>query len=74
MNLNELGKRVKIARINADLTQKALGEMVGLHQTEICRIERGERELTVAKLTAVAQALGVETIVLLEGAEQDKAA
>lgn len=37
----EMGKRLRVAREKADLTQKQLADLLGLTQTDISRLETG---------------------------------
>lgn len=55
---------VRIFRASMNLTQSELGELAGLRQETVCRIERGASPsaLTVRKLAA---AFGVDAAVLL---------
>lgn len=46
-------------RIERGLTQAQLAELVGTKQPSIARLERGEREPTLAFLRKLAEALGV---------------
>lgn len=66
VNPKEIGSRIKLTRVKAALTQEALGDLVGLHQSEICRIEKGERDLRIHHLRCIAEALGVDPVKLLE--------
>jgi transcriptional regulator with XRE-family HTH domain len=63
---------IREARINANLSQAELGRQIGLDQSGISRLERGQRPMTVAMLKALASALGVSPASLLE--EESKAA
>ena len=58
MNLQEL-------RIKAGLTQKDLAIRVGCAQSEISRIEHGERSISVDRLQQLAEALDVPVADLL---------
>jgi len=51
-----LAEKFKGARRALDLTQKQLGEIAGLRQTLISKMERGQC-LTVANIVVVAEAL-----------------
>src|SRR6478609_9182040 len=53
-----LGRRVAQARDDAGMTQKKLGELVGLDRTAINRAEKGERKLTMTEMVAIAEVLG----------------
>jgi len=56
---------IKLLRIEAGLTQEDLAEQIGCTQSEISRIEKGERAIKVDRLLKLAAALGVEPAVLL---------
>ena len=58
MNLQEL-------RIKAGLTQKELADLIGCAQSEISRIEHGERSISVDRLQQLASALNVPVADLL---------
>ena len=40
------------------LSQEKLGELAGLHRTFVSMIERGERNVTIATVEKLAEALG----------------
>lgn len=61
------GARIRQARTGAKLTQAALGEAIGLSAAEISKAERGELQLSQAKLKAIAKATGVTQASLLRG-------
>ena len=67
------GARIRQARTGAKLTQTALGEAVGLSAAEISKAERGDLQLTQAKLKAIAKATGVTQASLLNGDKDPKA-
>jgi len=56
---------IKPLRIEAGLTQEDLAEQIGCTQSEISRIEKGERAIKVDRLLKLAAALGVEPAALL---------
>lgn len=62
----EIGNRIREVRIQAAMTQTELAGAVGLDQSEISRIERGERTLSVVCLVRIASALAVPAQSLLE--------
>lgn len=53
------GNRLKKIRIECDLTQKELGELVGLKQTTIARYERDAIDPVLSMCHKMAGALGV---------------
>ena len=65
---NKVGALIKEARANAKLTQAALADQVGLTAKDISAAERGQKELTMAQLRAIAKATGVTQKSLLEAA------
>lgn len=58
-HLRELGARVRDLRHAAGMTQERLAEQADLHRAAVGHIERGEREMGVAKVWELASALGV---------------
>ncbi|MDR5875134.1 helix-turn-helix transcriptional regulator [Vreelandella gomseomensis] len=57
--------QLRQARLNAGLTQNALAEAIGCSQSDISRIESGQRDITLERLKAIAAALGVPVAQLL---------
>lgn len=55
-----LAGNVRRLRKSAGLSQEALADRAGLHRTYISSIERGERNITLASIFALAKALGVD--------------
>ena len=61
-----IGNRIREARENAGLSQRALAaKLDGLDASAICRIERGERKVASDELYDIAEALRVTTGALL---------
>lgn len=59
-NLSDIGARLVSARAAAGLSQRALGERLGVRQQQIARWERtGYRTASLERVVAVAEALGV---------------
>lgn len=52
-----LGKNIKIARINKDLSQGDLAKKICVSQNYLCQIERGNNEPSLAVLQQIADAL-----------------
>lgn len=57
--------RLRAARLAQGLTQEGLGERADLSWNYIGQVERGERNISVDNMDALAQALGVELHELL---------
>jgi transcriptional regulator with XRE-family HTH domain len=54
-----IGANVRRYRLQADLTQARVAEMMGVDRAYVSALERGERNPTVLSLWQVAEALGV---------------
>ena len=59
LDYKAIGKRIKIARINADLTQERLAEIVGISPTHMSNIETGTTRLSLTTIISIANALSV---------------
>lgn len=59
LDYKAIGKRVKIARIKADMTQERLAEGVGLSPTHLSNIETGTTHVSLAAIVNLANALSV---------------
>lgn len=64
-----LGHRIRTARLNAEKTQQALAEDLGLRRTTVVNIERGGQGLTVDRLYQIANVLEVKAHELLPEAK-----
>lgn len=60
-----MGKRLRECRIENNLTQSDLAEMLNYSNNHISMIERGERNLTYDNAKALAKCLGVSTSYLM---------
>lgn len=58
-----IGYVVMYYRLRAGLTQKELAERAGCDQADICKIEFGYCNLTIKKLTKIANSMGKELLV-----------
>ena len=58
----QIGAKIKEARLAAGMTQKELAEAVGLSAKAISEAERGLKELTDEELKAIAEATGAESL------------
>ena len=54
-----IGDRIKIARQKIGLSQKALGEQIGLDDTKISKIESGERKIDWVEAQFLVRCLGI---------------
>lgn len=65
-DLQKFGKRLKTLRLNSDLTQLELAEILDMSPNFIGMIERGERNTTVENVFKIARALGIKPSILFE--------
>jgi transcriptional regulator with XRE-family HTH domain len=61
------GERVRALRRARGLSQEAFADQVGIHRTYIGSVERGERNVSLDNIWAIADALGVSPAELLAG-------
>jgi len=67
---SKVGKLIKEARTNADMTQEQLARKIsGLSASDISKAERGEKELTQEQLKKIAKVTGVTQKSLLDAAK-----
>lgn len=59
LDYKAIGKRIKIARIKADLTQERLAELVGISPTHMSNIETGTTRVSLTAIVSIANALSV---------------
>lgn len=59
LNYKAIGKRIKIARIKADLTQERLAEIVGVSPSHMSNIETGTTRVSLTAIVTIANALSV---------------
>jgi transcriptional regulator with XRE-family HTH domain len=64
-----VGTAIRVSRQSRGLSQEALAELAKLHRTYIGSVERGERNLTLNSLEAIATALSMTPSLLLAKAE-----
>lgn len=65
INYKALGKRIKLARIEKELTQEKLAELVGLSPTHMSNIESGTANVSLPSLVNIANALSLSVDDLL---------
>lgn len=61
------GCKIRELREQAKLSQEALAAVCGLHRNYVGGIERGERNVGLLNIVALAHGLGVDPSDLLEG-------
>lgn len=59
LDYKAIGKRIKIARIKADMKQDRLAEKSGLSPTHVSNVETGTTKVSLPSLVSLANALGV---------------
>ena len=65
LDYKAIGKRIKIARIKADLTQERLAEAVQVSPSHMSNIETGTTRVSLTTIVTIANALSVTTDDLL---------
>lgn len=66
-HLEHFGRRIRELRQVAGLSQEELAARAGLHRTYVGAIERGERNLGLINIYAIADALGLPIESLFNG-------
>lgn len=64
------GQNVRRIRTEAGLSQEELADRAELHRTYISSLERGQRNVSLENIFAIAKALGVPPAELVEPAPQ----
>lgn len=59
LDYKALGKRIKIARINADMTQDRLSTVLEMSPSHMSNIETGSTRVSLTALVSIANILGV---------------
>ena len=54
------GRRVRVLRVSKGMSQEELAHAAGLHRTYLSSLERGQRNVGLDNIHALAKALGVE--------------
>lgn len=70
--LAQFGAHLRELRQQRGLSQERLAELAGLHRTYLGGIERGERNVSLMNLSAVARALGLSLSTLFEGLSDEQ--
>ena len=61
-----VGEAINQAREANNLTQEQLGERLGVHRAQVCRLERG-KSITLASMMRAFKALGVQVSLDMKG-------
>ena len=61
-----VGKRVRALRLERGLSQEKLAELADLHRNYVGGVERGERNVALLNIVALAHALRVKPAELLD--------
>jgi XRE family transcriptional regulator, regulator of sulfur utilization len=64
-----LGARIRQLRKDREWSQEDLAAASGMHWTYIGQVERGERNLTLKSMKAIAKALNLKVSELLNGVD-----
>lgn len=65
----KLGQKIRERRLALGMSQEELASTASLHRTYIGSIERGERNVSLQNIVAIAKALSISPSTLLEGIE-----
>ena len=65
--LREFGARVRERRKECGLSQEELAHKSGMHRTYVSSVERGERNIALVNIVALAAALGEDAGELVAG-------
>ncbi len=63
--LRHLGEAIRHARHQAGLSQEQLADRAGVHRTYVGSVERGERNISLGSVYALADALETQAAALL---------
>jgi transcriptional regulator with XRE-family HTH domain len=61
-NLEKLGDRIRLLRVEKKLTQENIANDLGISVTAYSKIERGKTNISILRLGQIAEVLGVSTL------------
>lgn len=67
-----MGNRIKILRRQANLTQEQIGQFLGIDQSMVAKIEKGERNLTTVQLEKLSNLFACSEDYLLGISDEEK--
>jgi DNA-binding XRE family transcriptional regulator len=65
------GNRIRHLRESQGLSQEQLADLAGIHRTYMSGVERGQRNIGLDNIVAIARALGVPTACLFDDPPPD---
>jgi len=65
--LRGLGKRIRLIRVDRELSQEQLAKAAGMSRNFVSSVERGAHGVDVVRLVRLAAALDVDVAVLVSG-------
>ncbi|MBC8553602.1 MAG: helix-turn-helix transcriptional regulator [Candidatus Brocadiales bacterium] len=67
MIAKRFGLRIKMLRLEANLSQEDFADLVGLHRTYIGMVERGEKNVSIKNIEKFAIAFDISVSTLFDG-------
>src|ERR1700761_3993219 len=67
----EIGRRLRVQRLNRGLGQVALGDAVGVSFQQVQKYENGTNRISAGKLIQIARVLEIPLSVFFEGLEEE---
>ena len=61
-----IGEQVKAARLKSGISQAVLAEELGMHESQVSRLENGKTNPTIRTLRRVADVLGCRLVIELK--------
>lgn len=62
LDYKAIGKRIKLMRIKADITQEQLAEILGVTTPYVSRLERGSKSINLKRLMEIADVLSPDSL------------
>lgn len=66
-----IGEKIKVRRRELHMTTEDLGKMIGVQRSAVTKYEKGRVELKASQIQAIAKALGVSPVDLLDDNDQE---
>lgn len=67
-----VGEHIRILRLSSNLSQEALSDELQISVSTLSNLERGETEMTIARLYQILDVLNVEVVAFFENLNLDK--